>query len=107
MIDTPTLLAAVGVLAVGTYACRVAGPLLRSRVALPERVERFTGRAAIVLLAAVAASGTLIVDHRFAGAARLVGVLVGGLLAWRRAPFAVVVAAAAATTAALRAIGVT
>jgi hypothetical protein len=60
----------------------------------------------VVLLAAVAATGTLIVDQRFAGAARLVGVAVGGLLAWRRAPFAVVVVAAAATTAALRALGV-
>ncbi|MCK9893942.1 AzlD domain-containing protein [Frankia sp. AgB32] len=107
MTGTSTLLVAIAVLAVGTYACRVAGPLLRARVTLPEQVERLTGRATVVLLAAVAATSTLIVDHGFAGPARLVGVVVGGLLAWRRAPFAAVVLAAAGTTAALRACGVT
>ncbi|CAO5184777.1 branched chain amino acid efflux pump [Frankia sp. AiPs1] len=106
MIGTPALLVATAVLGVGTYACRAAGPLLRSRVTLPASVERLTTRAAVALLAAVAATGTLIVGHHFAGPARLVGVSVGALLAWRRTPFAVVVVAAAVTTALLRAAGV-
>ncbi|MYY81399.1 AzlD domain-containing protein, partial [Streptomyces sp. SID335] len=38
--------------------------------------------------------------------ARPAGVLAGGVLAWRRAPFAVVVVGAAATTALLRLAGV-
>ncbi|NEA91734.1 AzlD domain-containing protein, partial [Actinospica acidiphila] len=42
----------------------------------------------------------------FAGWARPAGVAVGGVLAWRRAPFVVVVLGAAAATAALRAAGV-
>ncbi|MCM3885650.1 AzlD domain-containing protein [Frankia sp. R82] len=106
MIGAPTLLVATAVLGVGTYACRAAGPLLRSRVTLPDAVERLTTRAATVLLAAVTATGTLIVDHRFAGYARLAGVVLGGLLAWRRVPFLLVVVAAAVTTALLRALGV-
>jgi hypothetical protein len=42
----------------------------------------------------------------FAGIARPAGVLVGALLAWRRAPFVVVVLAAAATAALLRLAGI-
>ena len=41
----------------------------------------------------------------FAGVARPAGVAVGALLAWRRAPFVVVVLAAAATAALLRLAG--
>ncbi|HEX7746127.1 MAG TPA: AzlD domain-containing protein, partial [Micromonosporaceae bacterium] len=41
----------------------------------------------------------------FAGVARPVGVLVGVVLAWRRAPFVVVVIAAAVTAAGLRLAG--
>ncbi|MGN9775543.1 hypothetical protein ACTMS0_07180 [Micromonospora sp. H33] len=42
----------------------------------------------------------------FAGWARPAGVLVGVLLAWRRAPFVLVVLGAAGTTALLRLLGV-
>jgi hypothetical protein len=41
----------------------------------------------------------------FAGFARPAGVLAGALLAWRKAPFVVVVIAAAAVTALLRLAG--
>jgi hypothetical protein len=44
--------------------------------------------------------------HGFAGWARPAGVLVAGVLAYRRAPFPVVVLAAAATTALLRLGGI-
>jgi hypothetical protein len=42
----------------------------------------------------------------FAGMARPAGVAVGAVLAWRRAPFVVVVFAAAAVAAGLRLLGV-
>ena len=56
----------------------------------------------------VAASMTtaLTQGHGFAGPARPAGVLVGGVLAWRKAPFLVVVIAAAGTAAVLRLLGV-
>lgn len=104
--STGLLLGSVGVLAVGTYAVRAAGPLLRARVTLPPVVERLAGLATVVLLGALVVTTTLLDGHASAGVARPVGVLVGGLLAWRRAPFVVVVVAAAGVTAGLRALGV-
>ena len=60
----------------------------------------------MVLLAALVATTALTKGHGFAGFARPAGVLVGGVLAWRKAPFLVVVLAAAATAALLRLAGV-
>ncbi|WP_372343640.1 AzlD domain-containing protein [Streptomyces sp. KL116D] len=98
-------LVAVLVLAAGTYAFRLAGPVLQGRVELPARVQELLGQAATVLLVALLATGALTAGHGFAGWARPAGVLVGGVLAWRRAPFAVVVVGAAAVTALLRLAG--
>lgn len=98
-------LAAVVVLAVGTYGFRLAGPLLQGRVDIPERVRELLTTGATVLLVALLATGALTAGHEFAGWARPAGVLVGGVLAWRRAPFAVVVVGAAAVTALLRLAG--
>ena len=100
------LVVAVVVLGVGTYGFRVAGPLLRSRITLSDDVERLMAVAAVVLLTGLVATATLVDGHGFAGFARLGGVAVGGLMAWRRAPFVLVVVAAAATTAVLRLLGV-
>ncbi|WP_199440116.1 AzlD domain-containing protein [Umezawaea beigongshangensis] len=99
-------LAAVLVLAVGTYAFRLAGPLLRDRVRLPDRVRDLMTTAATVLLVALVATSSLTDGRGFAGWALPAGVTVGGLAAWRRWPFVVVVVLAAATTAGLRSIGV-
>jgi branched-subunit amino acid transport protein len=98
--------AAILVLAVGTYAFRLVGPVLHGRVELPARVQELLAAGAVVLLVALLATGALTEGGAFAGWARPVGVLVGGVLAWRRAPFLVVVLGAAATTAGLRAVGV-
>ncbi|GAB2716616.1 AzlD domain-containing protein [Kitasatospora kifunensis] len=106
MTSHPALLAAGLTLAAGTYAIRLAGPLLRSRVAVPPRVERLLETAAVVLLAALVATLSLFTDHAPAGFARPLGVLVGGLLAWRRAPFLLVILAAAGTAAVLRLLGI-
>lgn len=100
------LLVAVGVLAVGTYAFRLAGPVLRARFTLSERAEHLMGTAAVVLLAALVATAAITEGQAFAGWARPAGVVVGGVLAWRKVPFAVVVLAAAGTAAGLRAVGV-
>ncbi|MFD7685254.1 AzlD domain-containing protein [Streptomyces sp. NPDC059781] len=98
--------AVILVLAVGTYAFRLVGPALHGRVELPVRVRELLSAGAVVLLVALLATGALTEGGGFAGWARPAGVLVGGVLAWRRAPFAVVVLGAAATTAVLRGVGV-
>ena len=58
------------------------------------------------MLAALVATTGRTKGHDFSGFARPAGVLVGGILAWRKAPFLVVVLAAAATTAGLRLLGI-
>lgn len=100
------LVLATVVLGVGTFAFRFAGPVLRARVPLSPRLERLMAVAVVVLLAALVATSSLTESHAFAGPARPAGVVVGGICAWRRAPFFVVVLAAAVTTAGLRLLGV-
>lgn len=100
------MLAAIIALAVGTYLIRISGPLLRRRITLSERTEKIVKAGATVVLLALTVVSTVLVDGAWAGWALPAGVLVGGVLAWRRAPLAVVVIAAAATTALLRLAGV-
>ena len=97
---------AVLVLALGTYGFRVAGPLLRDRVELTERARELMSAAAMVLLVSLVVTASLMDGRHFAGVALPAGVLAGGVLAWRKAPFVVVVIVAAATTAGLRLLGV-
>jgi branched-subunit amino acid transport protein len=101
-----SLVVATVVLGVGTFAFRLAGPILRSRVDISPQLERLMAMAAIVLLAALVGIAAFLDGQEFAGVARPAGIAVGGVLAWRKAPFALVVIAAAATAAALRALGV-
>jgi branched-subunit amino acid transport protein len=100
------MIAAVLALAVGTYAFRLAGVVLGDRLELPDGLRRLLMIAAATLLAALAATAALTEAGQHAGVARPVGVLVGAALAWRRAPFVVVVLAAAVTAAGLRLLGV-
>ncbi len=106
MTSTAALVAGTAVLGAGTYAFRLAGPLLRTRVHLSPRVERLMAVAAVVLLSALVATTALFDGHHLTGPARPIGVAAGGVLAWRRAPFVVVVVVAAAVGAGLRALGV-
>ena len=106
MNNTPLLLIGIGILAVGTFSLRFAGPALRSRFEVPERAQQLLAAAAIILLTALVATSALTDGHGPAGVARPAGVIVGGVLAWRRAPFVLVVVAAAATAAGLRLLGV-
>jgi branched-subunit amino acid transport protein len=93
-------------LAAGTYLLRLTGILLRGRVAMPARAQRYLDLGATALLVALAATAALTQDGGFAGWARPAGVAVGVLLAWRKVPFVLVVVLAAATTAGLRWAGV-
>jgi branched-subunit amino acid transport protein len=94
------------VLAAGTYLTRLAGLVLRDRLRLPARVERYVDLGATALLVALVTTAALLEAGGFAGWARPAGVAVGALAAWRRAPFVLVVLLAAGTTAGLRALGV-
>ncbi|WP_430789877.1 AzlD domain-containing protein [Actinoplanes sp. G11-F43] len=100
------LIAAILVLAAGTYAIRLSGILLHDRLELSDQVRRLLPMSAAALLAALAGTAALMAGSEFAGLARPAGVLVGALLAWRRSPFVVVVIAAAAATALLRLAGI-
>ena len=100
------LIGAILALAVGTYTMRLAGVVLRDRLELSDALQRVLPMAAAALLAALALTAALMEGAAFAGVARPAGVAVGALLAWRRAPFVVVVLAAAGTAALLRLAGV-
>ena len=100
------LIGAILTLAVGTYTMRLGGVLLRERLELSDTWQRLLPMAAAALLAALAVTAALTQARGFAGIARPAGVTMGALLAWRRAPFVVVVLAAAATAALLRLAGV-
>jgi branched-subunit amino acid transport protein len=104
--DTTLVVAGMLTLSAGTYAFRLSGRVLRDRVTFPPRAEKLLEAAAVVMLAALVATTALTRGHGFSGFARPAGVLVGGVLAWRKAPFIVVVIAAAGTTAILRLLGV-
>ncbi|MDI9893532.1 MULTISPECIES: AzlD domain-containing protein [Nocardiaceae] len=93
-------------LVVGTYALRIAGPALRTRITISPRIDRVMNTSVAVVFVALVATSTLLVGKDFAGFAAPIGVTVAGILAWRKAPFVVIVIAAAATTAGLRWIGV-
>lgn len=99
-------IAAILLLAGGTLAFRLTGPLLHRRIQLGPRVTRLLAVAASVLLVALVVTSTFTTGHGFAGWARPAGVLVGGGLAVLKVPFPVVVVAAAATAAGLRLAGV-
>jgi branched-subunit amino acid transport protein len=97
---------AVLILAAGTFAIRIAGPLLRDRVTLPEKVRELLSASATVLLLALVAVSALTNGKQFGGWALAAGVAAGGLAAWRKLPFVAVIVLAAVTTAGLRLLGV-
>jgi branched-subunit amino acid transport protein len=97
---------AVLTLAAGTYLLRVSGLVLRHRMHVPDRVQRYLDLGATALLVALVATAALTDGTGFAGWARPAGVAVGVLAAWRKLPFVLVVVLAAGTTAGLRLLGV-
>lgn len=103
---TKALLAGTLALALGTYAFRLAGPILRSRMNVSPRVVRLLEIASVVLLTALAVTTLMPSGAGHAGFALPAGVFVAIVLAWRRAPLLVVILGAAVTTALLRLLGV-
>lgn len=103
---TTTLIVACCALGLGTFAFRFAGITLRSRLKVSARAQQAMTAASVILLLALVATSTLLQDGSWAGIARPAGVAVGAVLAWRKAPFVVVVLAAAAVAAGLRLLGV-
>jgi branched-subunit amino acid transport protein len=90
---------------VATIAIKAAGPVLLGGRPLPERVTGLIALLAPALLAALVAINTFATGKELVVDARLAGVLVGGVAAWRRAPALLVVILAAAVTAGVRAFG--
>ena len=106
MTGHPLVLAGAALaLAAGTFAFRLAGPLLRARITVSAGTQELLEAAAVVLLAALVTTSALTSGHHLAGAARPLGVLAGGTAAWRKAPFFLVVLIAVGTTALLRLAG--
>jgi branched-subunit amino acid transport protein len=102
-----TVLWVILALAAGTYAIRFAGVTLRDKLVLPPAVQKLLPVAATTMLLALIATAVLTQGtHWSFGIARPAGVLAGAILAWRKAPFIVVVLAAAVVAAGLRAMGV-
>lgn len=92
-------------LAIGTWGQRLTGmflvgPALEKRPLLARAANLIPAAviSAVVIQLTVADGRSLVVDERLAG------MVVAGVLVWRKAPFIVVVVAAATTTAALRSL---
>ncbi len=105
MTSTRTLLLAVLALAAGTLTLRLAGPALRSRLELTPKLQTQIDRSVAVLFCALIVTSTLLSGNTVAGPARPLAVTAAALLAWKRAPFVVVVLGAAGTAATLRLLG--
>lgn len=106
MADNTLIICGIVILAVGTWLMRFAGATLGNRMTLSENARKLLSDAATTLLFAVALGSTFYAGDHFAGTARVTGVAVAVLLAWRKTPLILVILAAAAVTALLRLAGV-
>ncbi|MEA1063960.1 AzlD domain-containing protein [Apirhabdus apintestini] len=107
MTSVPVVIGGIIMLSVGTWLMRFAGARLGNRLPLTERHKMLLNDAATTLLFSAALAATFYEDTHFSGVARVAGVLVGIVLAWRKAPLMVVLVCAALVTAGLRFAGVT
>lgn len=92
-------------LALGAYVLKVLGLVVFGSRDLPERLTRCIGLLPAALLPALIAVQTLSIDDRWTLDARAAGVGAAIVVAWRRAPFPVVIVVGAAVTALVRALG--
>lgn len=97
--------AALGVLAAGSYLFKAVGLIGFSRVRPGPGFDRLTALIPPALLSALVLVQTFTDGRHLVVDARAVGLAVGSLAVWRRAPFIVVVTLAAASTALVRALG--
>lgn len=104
--SSTTVWVVVALCAAATALTKGLGPALTGGRDLPAPAVRVVGLLGSALVSALVVTNALADGDRIAVGADTVGVLVAGLLLWRRAPLLVVVLAAAATTAAARAAGI-
>lgn len=89
-------------LAAGAYAFKVLGLVVVGDRALPAALERCLALIPAALISAIVAKDTLSVGQHLQIDARLAGVSVAIVAAWRKMPVIVVIVAGAATTAVIR-----
>lgn len=89
-------------LAAGAYGFKVLGLVVLGGRHLPPRVERCLALVPAALLTALIVKDTFSGGRELVVDARAAGVGVAALAAWRRAPFAVVIALGALITALVR-----
>lgn len=89
-------------LAAGAYAFKVLGLIVVGGHPLPAALERCLALIPAAVIAAIVAKDTLSVGQHLQIDARLAGVGVAIVSAWRKLPMIVVIAAGAATTALVR-----
>ena len=89
-------------LAAGAYAFKVLGLIVIGRRSLPPPLERCLALIPAAVIAAIVAKDTFSVGQHLQIDARLAGVGVAIVAAWRKMPVIVVIVAGAATTALVR-----
>lgn len=100
-----TTIAAMLVLAAGTYAIKAVGPFAAAGRQLPPTLARLTDLLPAALLAALVATQTVADGARLTIDARIVGVGAAAIAIALRAPFGFVVLIGAAVTALVRLLG--
>lgn len=88
---------------VGAYLFKLAGVSLVGARTIPEPVAERLRLLPIALFAGLIVVMMVGGDQEYVVDARIFGVVAGGVAAWRRAPFLIVLAVAMATTALIRA----
>lgn len=96
----------IGLCALTTAVTKGVGPAVTGARELPAPAARVVALLGAALVSALVVTNALADGDRIAVGADTLGVVVAGLLLWRRAHLLVVVLAAAAVTAAARAAGV-
>ena len=103
--SSTTVWLVVALCAAATAVTKGLGPALTGGRDLPAPAIRVVGLLGSALVSALVVTNALADGDRLAVGADTAGVLVAGLLLWRRASLIVAVLAAAAVTAGLRAAG--
>ncbi|PHM38883.1 branched-chain amino acid transport [Xenorhabdus mauleonii] len=106
MASDTLILIGIALLSIGTYLMRLSGTKLGNSLALSEHKQALLKDSATTLLFAVALAATFYEGTHFAGVARVLGVAVAMILAWKKAPLIVVIMVAASVTALLRYAGI-
>lgn len=103
MMDNPWLiLIGIIILAVGTYLMRASGAYFKGKVVLSDNSKALFSAAAIVILFSVAVTSTVFDGKHLSDLAKIIGVLVAGILTWYQKPFIAIVLSASVVTALLR-----